>query len=304
MTAFIKKMYGEDVDPEIVDGMMQAADLDNDGQIDMDEFKTIMRSGPKSKKGTDRVSVSDATLSWQAGFKDVDKSDEGLEKAFKLCDKDNTGFMDPEELTAYIGKVYGVRLAPTILDEMMAEADGNADGQVDVEEFKLIMRKGPNRPPRAGLTDNLPSLDDLNPFKGFKSVFGGVDLSDKGLEDAFKSLDTDGSGRCSDAELEAYIRQVHKKKLGPEAIATMMAEADTDKDGEVDLEEFKLIMRGAPKAEKEQAAKAAKKMFGFGGGGTGEDDDPIAYATNKAKDEAIAAGKPPKEVEAIGVAAG
>ena len=208
MTAYIKKMYGEDVDPEIVNGMMQAADLDNDGEIDMNEFKTIMRSGPKSKKGTDRVSVSDATLSWQAGFKDVDKSDEGLEKAFKLCDKDNTGFMDPEELTAYIGKVYGVRLAPNILDEMMAEADGNADGQVDVEEFKLIMRKGPNRPPRAGLTDNLPSLDDLNPFKGFKSVFGGVDLSDKGLEDAFKGLDTDGSGRCSDAELEAYIRQV------------------------------------------------------------------------------------------------
>jgi len=34
----------------------------------------------------------------------------------------------------------------------------------------------------------------------------------------------------------------------------MMAEADTDKDGEVDLEEFKLIMRGAPKAEKGQAA--------------------------------------------------
>jgi Ca2+-binding EF-hand superfamily protein len=104
--------------------------------------------------------------------------------------------------------VYGVRLAPQILDEMMAEADGNDDGQVDLEEFKAIMRKGPNRPGKAGLTDNLPSLDDLNPFKGFKSVFGGVDLSDKGLEDAFKGLDTDGSGKCSNAELEAYIRQV------------------------------------------------------------------------------------------------
>ena len=60
----------------------------------------------------------------------------------------------------------------------------------------------------AVMPKELPSLDDLNPFKGFKSVFGGVDLSDKGLEDAFKGLDTDGSGRCSDAELEAYIRQV------------------------------------------------------------------------------------------------
>ena len=136
----------------------------------------------------------------------------------------------------------------------MAEADGNADGQVDLEEFKAIMRKGPDRP-RAPWTTCL-GLGRLNPFKGFKSVFGGVDLSDKGLEDAFKGLDTDGSGKCSNAELEAYIRKVHKKKLGPEAIASMMAEADTDKDGEVDLEEFKLIMRGAPKAEKLQAQAA------------------------------------------------
>ena len=325
MTKYIKKMYGEDVDPKVLEGMMQAADKDQNGQIDQDEFKAIMRSGPKSKRGTARVSVSDATLSWQAGFKHVDKSDAGLEKAFREVDKDNTGFMDPEELTAYIGKVYGVRLAPNILEEMMAEADGNADGQVDLEEFKAIMRKGPDRPP--GPMDNLPkALDDLNPFKGFKSVFGGVDLSDKGLEDAFKGLDTDGSGKCSNAELEAYIRKVHKKKLGPEAIASMMAEADTDKDGEVDLEEFKLIMRGAPKAEKLQAQKAAanpnpnpnpnpimnpspspslspspspspspyhvqkeaaKKKKG--------EDDPIAYATKKAKDEALAAGRPAKE---------
>ena len=56
---------------------------------------------------------------------------------------------------------------------------------------------------------------------------------------------------------------MHKKKLRPEAIASMMAEADTDKDGEVDLEEFKLIMRGAPKAEKEQVAaeRAAAELL-------------------------------------------
>ena len=86
-------------------------------------------------------------------------------------------------------------------------------------------------------------------MKGFKAVFAGVDLSDKGLEDAFEGLDTDGSGRCNDANLEAYIQTVHKQKLGPDAIASLMAEADTDRDGEVDLEEFKLALASTHLAE-------------------------------------------------------
>ena len=133
-------------------------------------------------------------------------------------------------------------------DEQGREIAEQVTGGISTSPVKA--RAGPSAAV-AAVAKAIPK--ELNPFKGFKSVFGGVDLSDKGLEDAFKGLDTDGSGKCSNAELEAYIRKVHKKKLGPEAIASMMAEADTDKDGEVDLEEFKLIMRGAPKAEKLQA---------------------------------------------------
>ena len=79
-----------------------------------------------------------------------------------------------------------------------------------------------------------------------------MDLSDRALEDAFKRHDADNSGAWSGAELEQYIKKVHKDKLGPDAIKAMMAEADVDGDGEVDLEEFKRVMRGAPKAAKEQ----------------------------------------------------
>ena len=86
-------------------------------------------------------------------------------------------------------------------------------------------------------------------MNSFKSVFAGVDLSDKGLEDTFKGLDTDGSGRCSGANLKAYIRTVHKQKLGADAIASLIAEADTDGDGEVDLEEFKLALASTDFAE-------------------------------------------------------
>jgi cold shock CspA family protein len=104
-------------------------------------------------------------------------------------------------------------------DEAVAKAKGEAVEQAPVDGASPVkMRAGPAAAVAAAaaaassvaavMPKELPSLDDLNPFKGFKSVFGGVDLSDKGLEDAFKGLDTDGSGKCSNAELEAYIRQV------------------------------------------------------------------------------------------------
>lgn len=92
---------------------------------------------------------------------------------------------------------------------------------------------------------------------GVEGLFGRakwptVDLSDKALEEAFRGIDTDNSGACSGTELVVYIKQVHNKRMGPGAIKSMMAEADTDEDGAVDLEEFKLIMRGGPKAAKAQ----------------------------------------------------
>ena len=85
-----------------------------------------------------------------------------------------------------------------------------------------------------------------------KAKWPKMDLTDEALEAAFNRLDKDNSGSCSSAELKQYIHEVHKKRLRPDAIASMMAEADADKDGEVSLEEFKLVMRGAPKARNEQ----------------------------------------------------
>lgn len=108
-----------------------------------------------------------------------------------------------------------------------------------------------------GLLAVLATMVSLYREHGWVGVCGKpgwpkVDLSDRALEDAFKRHDADNSGAWSGAELEQYIKKVHKDKLGPDAIKAMMAEADVDGDGEVDLEEFKRVMRGAPKAAKEQ----------------------------------------------------
>ena len=49
MKGAIKKMYGVDIKPALITMMMAAADTNSDGEIDLAEFKTIMRAYPEHK---------------------------------------------------------------------------------------------------------------------------------------------------------------------------------------------------------------------------------------------------------------
>jgi hypothetical protein len=83
---------------------------------------------------------------WQELFgEDIDKSDTGLEAAFAKVDLDRSGKMDAAEVKAYILAVYENRLNDKVISEMMATADTNNDGEVDLDEFKIIMRAGPKK---------------------------------------------------------------------------------------------------------------------------------------------------------------
>jgi len=86
---------------------------------------------------------------------------------------------------------------------------------------------------------------------GFQSLMGGlfganIDKSDAGLEAMFKTMDADGSGKVSEEEMKAAITKVYGEALPEDTLKTMMDSADTNKDGEVDLDEFKTIMRAGP----------------------------------------------------------
>merc|ERR1712192_265089 len=58
----ITKVYGSEMDPEVVKGMFKVADTDGDGEVSLDEFKVIMRAGPdtKPKKGDATAAAADA----------------------------------------------------------------------------------------------------------------------------------------------------------------------------------------------------------------------------------------------------
>ena len=92
------------------------------------------------------------------------------------------------------------------------------------------------------------TIETLGLAQGFQAVFGeDIDKSDAGLEAAFAKVDVDKSGKINAAEMKAYILNVYEKGLDDKSIGEMIATADTNNDGEIDLDEFKIIMRAGPK---------------------------------------------------------
>ena len=95
-------------------------------------------------------------------------------------------------------------------------------------------------------------LEKTGVTAGFQAVFGeGIDKSDAGLEAVFATVDTNQSGSIDAAEMRAYIRGVYDKGLDDKTVDDMMMAADAmiwlrNKEGEIGVSEFKLIMRAGP----------------------------------------------------------
>lgn len=72
-----------------------------------------------------------ATLNWKKSL-----SQERLEMAFQAYDTDKNGKISLEEMKEFIGDD---NLEDEVWEELFKEADVNADGCIDLEEFKVIM---------------------------------------------------------------------------------------------------------------------------------------------------------------------
>lgn len=73
-------------------------------------------------------------------MKDTD-SEEEKKEAFRVFDKDGNGFISAAELRHVMTNL-GEKMTDKDVEEMIAEADINADGMVNYEEFiKMMMTK-------------------------------------------------------------------------------------------------------------------------------------------------------------------
>lgn len=76
-------------------------------------------------------------------MKDTDSQEE-IEEAFKVFDKDGNGYISAAELR-HVMTSLGEKLSEEEVDEMIREADVDGDGQINYQEFVKMMVSDPSR---------------------------------------------------------------------------------------------------------------------------------------------------------------
>ncbi|KAK3257542.1 hypothetical protein CYMTET_33372 [Cymbomonas tetramitiformis] len=134
-----------------------------------------------------------------------------IKEAFSLFDKDGDGTITTKELGTVMRSL-GQNPTEAELQDMINEVDADGNGTVDFPEFlTLIARK----------------LKDTD--------------SEEEIKEAFKVFDKDGNGFISAAELRHVMTNLGEK-LTDEEVDEMIREADTDRDGQINYEEFVEVM--------------------------------------------------------------
>ena len=125
---------------EEVDRIMRIADADGSGEIDYSEF--VVSSINKRKL----------------------LSNEKLEAAFNLFDKDGSGSISANEIREVLG--VGKNIDEKVWNDIITEVDGNGDGEISFIEFKIMMEKllTDESDSTGGSTQN-GSISNLNSLK-------------------------------------------------------------------------------------------------------------------------------------------
>ena len=140
-----------------------------------------------------------------------------IKEAFKLFDKDDSGFIDTEELKdamRALGFVYDKKK----VKELMEQADKDGSGQIDQDEFKALMAR---------------YISQRNPRDE--------------LAKAFKMYDDDDNGTISEENLQKVAQEL-ELEVNIDEIRLMLKIGDRfnkNNGEEVDFEDFMFIMKQA-----------------------------------------------------------
>eukprot|EP00930_Biecheleria_cincta_P055678 TRINITY_DN41978_c0_g1_i1.p1 TRINITY_DN41978_c0_g1~~TRINITY_DN41978_c0_g1_i1.p1 ORF type:complete len:532 (-),score=109.79 TRINITY_DN41978_c0_g1_i1:129-1682(-) len=149
-----------------------------------------------------------------------------LQETFTSMDKNGDGSLTTQELHEALGKAGLLESVPD-LNEIVSGIDVNHSGVIDYREFLAA------------------TLDK-------RSL-----LQDTVLWQAFAFFDKNDDGKISRKELQDVLADDGVKSLFAEELEHLMNEVDTNGDGEIDFEEFKVMMikdLGGTSNAKEQAA--------------------------------------------------
>merc|ERR1711970_1659748 len=211
------------------------ADSDGNGKLTVEEFKVAMLElgdDPESMKDKDKMEIiisvldsdGDNMISLEEFFMMLDCDKEGNEKQMFLnmirsADKNKDGFISAKEMKE-LSKKMGGGMFDTEKDFqmllMMADLDG--DRKISIEEMASFFIDGPK---------------EKDPKEEAKSMF--------------RMCDVDGDGYISKKEIVKFFKIMDlvsdDDDQGLKMMVNMiMAEADKDKDGKLNFEEFCAVM--------------------------------------------------------------
>jgi len=154
----------------------------------------------------------------------------GLEKLLQRCGSGTTG---PVSVKNYLEVLESSHISVTEKELDRLEKISDHDGLVNRDDFIEFARKSSS-------VKEYVEKGKIGVGGGAVST-GAVHNLDK-AELAFKAIDKDGSGSIDQSELSKLGGNMTKAKL-----SALMEKLDTDGDGKITLEEFRLLFKEASK---------------------------------------------------------
>lgn len=144
-----------------------------------------------------------------------------------------------------------VQLDPNEMNELKAifqELDKNGDGSISFDELQIGLGKRENgeellRILRAADTDGNGTINYTEFLAA--TMNATTFLKDQYLRTAFKMFDKDNSGKIDSSEIgELLSGEEFRDVYSSEQLEAAIKEVDSNGDGEIDFEEFMLMMKG------------------------------------------------------------
>jgi len=213
---------GQRLTDEDINAIFVVGDIDQNGEIDLDEFMKMMMP-----------STSDVV----AKFRSVRKTVKDVQDAFKQFDRNGDGAIDKAELTSALSSTGG-NFTKQEIDNIFMAGDVDGDGEIDYEEFIALM---------------CPSASDI--VEKFRAKYKNVN----DVRAAFKRFDRNGDGALEKDELAAALKSSGESYTDVEVNA-IFSLGDVDGDGEITLEEFIALMSPSASSVVQRISKSFKNL--------------------------------------------
>jgi calmodulin len=219
------KELGVNLSLDELNSKMKEADSNNDGRIDYAEFCSLMKGAFESfarQAALLHKQKSMTEKSLQQSVVDRSRLRQSMKNSFDEVDSNHDGRIDADELLK-VSQTSGMKLRSKQHAVALINKYGNSQGNgtISFNEFKLIQAHC-----EAG-RERLMSQKSRD--------------AEQRMRTAFKVFDIDGNGFIDATELKSTLAQLGGQLLPSDADA-MLEVADKNGDGQIDYEEFILMM--------------------------------------------------------------